>query len=293
MTDHMQPIGFGPSIHFGIDDDVYRRDPALSYSGMKILNAEGGAEFWERSPYNPNRVEDISDPLKEGKAFHTLLLEPDKFKERFWVSPVERQQPGKQSITLGKYNGMKEAIAVLKKQEQYSLLFEHGYPEVAIFWKDPVSGIMMKSKHDYFTPFYSPDYKSTDTASWDRLRWVIPQFGYHMQSVLYVEARMQIRAALQRDEALVYGDVNPNFLKAFIDNVNGDFLVLVFQKKKPPYGISMGPIAEDFIADGWRDIRNACDIFSWYMKRYGPNTPWPVANCKMTEFSRYGRDIGY
>ena len=292
-TEFQQPIGFGPSIHFGIDDDAYRNDPALNYSGIKLLNAEGGAEYWEHSVLNPERKELITDPLKEGRAFHTLLLEPEKFKARFTVSPIERGQKGKDAVNLGRYNAMKDQIAVLKRQDQYPLLFEGGYPEVAIFWRDPVTGLMMKSKHDYFTPFYSPDYKTSDTTSWDQLKWVIPKFGYHIQSVLYVEARVQIRAALQRDEALVYGDVDPGFLKAFINNENGDFLVLVFQKKKPPYGIAMGPVGEDFIADGWRDIRAATDIYSWHMRRYGPNTPWPVASVKMTEFSRYGRDNGY
>ena len=44
MPEYKQPEGFPPSIHFNIDDETYRNDPALNYSGMKILNSDGGAE---------------------------------------------------------------------------------------------------------------------------------------------------------------------------------------------------------------------------------------------------------
>jgi len=84
-----QPEGLAPGIYLKLPDEVYFADPAISYSGGVKLLLESAASYWLNSPWNPDRdpgkVE--TDRLAKGKVFHCLLLEPDQFFKRYFISP--------------------------------------------------------------------------------------------------------------------------------------------------------------------------------------------------------------
>lgn len=290
MNQFKQLEGFGPSIHFGIDDKTYHADPALSYSGMKML-LESPVEYWLASAMNPHRTEFETDAMKAGKEFHTLLLEPDEFNKRYYITPVEPINQNKRMIRLTDYNEMKEAIRVLREMENFDLLLSGGYPEVAIFWRDPATGVMCRSKHDYFTPFYSSDYKTTDTLFDPYLRGKITRYGYNIQSVVYTESRMQIRQALLKDEAVIYGDVDPEFLRAFIKN-DYDSFVFIWQKKKAPFAAQINPLSSHYLDKGERMARKAINTFVAYINKYGTDR-WPVSDGRIRELAPFDDDLEY
>ena len=291
MSQKKQLEGFGPSIHFGIDEDVYRADPALSYSGMKVL-LDSELEFWLLSHMNPYRKEmEPTDSMKKGTWFHCLLLEPELFNTRYFVFPVEANVQGKKMVKLSEYNAARDAIAQLKKMKNYTMFFEGGYPEVAIFWRDEATGLMMKAKHDYFSTLYSTDYKTTDTLFIPYLMSKVKKYGYNIQAAVYLESRMKIRQALLADQALIYGDVDKDFLKTFINNEYDSF-VFVFQKTVQPYAAQINILPEPDIDFGCRMARRALNKYRKCLDKYG-HEMWETLDGKIKELSYYDDDLDY
>jgi len=84
--------GKEPGIYFGLPEDEYHKDPALSSSGIRKL-LTSSLDFWVNSPMNPAYVDEKTEAMIVGTAFHRRLLEPERYAATCAVAPSREEYP--------------------------------------------------------------------------------------------------------------------------------------------------------------------------------------------------------
>lgn len=181
-----------------------------------------------------------------GSAFHTYILEPQKFDKRFVVAPKfdKRTKQGKEewrefeaSLETNDGSKPKEAITeedmgsivnMSKAINAHPLagnLFKEGIAEETIVWNEEKTGCLMKGKTDWRRPEEKLiiDLKSTRDGNPENLRRSMFSYRYHVQSSIYLDGVTAIT-----------GDKDYRFL-------------FVFVEKFPPYPISVVELDSDAI----------------------------------------------
>lgn len=88
-TEHEQlPDG----IYFGLDFEAYHGQRRLSASGCCNMLVDP-ATFWADSWLNPDRVEIPTEARITGSAYHTAILEPERFAAEYRAEPDPRDYP--------------------------------------------------------------------------------------------------------------------------------------------------------------------------------------------------------
>jgi hypothetical protein len=85
-------VEHAPGIYFGLDESVYHADPALSSSGIRNLLVSP-LDYWVNSSLNPDYVDEKTDAMITGTAFHRRLLEPVRFAELYAGAPSKEDYP--------------------------------------------------------------------------------------------------------------------------------------------------------------------------------------------------------
>ena len=83
---------FEPGIYFGLSEEAYHADPALSNSGISHLLISP-LDFWTHSPMNPDFEDKKTDAMIVGTAFHRRLLEPERFESMYAALPSRDEYP--------------------------------------------------------------------------------------------------------------------------------------------------------------------------------------------------------
>lgn len=286
----IQPRVLKPGIYFNLDDATYRKDPALNYSAMKDL-LESECLYWHHSALNPDwEPKSPSEEQELGTAVHTLLLEPDRFSEKYYVVPGQSFEKGKKSIRRGDYLAMVEMVNNFSVLSEALPIMNDGASEVVIVWEDPDTGILCKAKHDYFSPYWSMDYKSTDSISASFIQRSFSKFGYNIQNFHYVESRKCVREMLKQKQAGVYGADTPelkNMVLSFMDSQDDSF-VFVVAMKKPPYAVRGVTLDEETMFRGAKDSKDAIKLYCNKLEEHGV-AKWPAVEPVILEFNdRYG-----
>lgn len=73
-------------IYFNLPEDVYFAEQRLDFTGISAL-LKSPTEYWFSSRLNPLFEEKKTPAFFEGKIYHTLILEPDEFANRYVVEP--------------------------------------------------------------------------------------------------------------------------------------------------------------------------------------------------------------
>lgn len=280
-----------PGIHFGVSDEVYHGDSAVSRSQLAGLLDEDGTphEVWLNSWMNPSASHGIvTEAMKHGKAFHLYFLEPDLFHEYYRVEPGDPYSHSKMAIKRTDYQEIVYKTKILKDMRRYEKLFTGGYPEVSIVWPDPETGLMLRTKHDYFGIFQSTDLKTTRSMKDKSLRYEYDEYFYRLQGTMYTLARREVRKLIKMGLADVYGEHDPEFIRKFLKEEN-DYFVFVFQRKtRYPYKARVLPFDDTDFELGYDEMRKGIKRYIYNLEKYGTN-PWPICEGEYEEFSsRYG-----
>jgi hypothetical protein len=83
---------FVPGIWFGLDEELYRKVPALSSSGIRNLLISP-LDYWTASHMNPAYVDEKTDAMVLGTALHRRLLEPERFSRLYAAWPRIEDYP--------------------------------------------------------------------------------------------------------------------------------------------------------------------------------------------------------
>ena len=141
--------------------------PSISKSGLKnLLPIHGGSpkRFWKLWSYNPDHVTPKqTDALKFGKAAHALLLGDEVFEDKFAIRPEvytdwstkaakkwreTMEKLGRTVITAEDFELIRAMRADAEQNEMVKAGIFQGRIERSMFWKDPETGIWIRTRPD-------------------------------------------------------------------------------------------------------------------------------------------------
>jgi len=194
------PAVIKQGFYYGIDNDEYRASAPISKSDLDYFQTNPAQYIWSRNaPVDPEKL----DAMDNGSALHCLMLEPEKFKDRFIEMPYFycRTNKGKEDKAAWIEEKRGSGMTILEYEYARKLpimrdsLLAHPYvrgifesdrdAEVSGFFTDPETGLMVKFRPDISlrgAPLLA-DLKKI--AQFDRMDYVFEDHGYHVQAALY------------------------------------------------------------------------------------------------------------
>lgn len=185
-----------------LPNNVYHAQAALSKSQLAdFMVCPANYYGLHRDPDRPPREEKPSQ--RAGTLLHTLVLEPDTFKDRYAVGPNVSSRATKEwktweaglpaGVTALKSDelaeGQKQA-ASLRTQAEVAELLSSGHAETSIFWICPRTGLRLRCRPDWLheTPdgWIVLDLKTGPADPW-AFSSQIARMTYHIQDAMYSE----------------------------------------------------------------------------------------------------------
>ena len=280
---YKQPSGYAPGIYFGLHEDDYHRDKALSHSGITdILVSE--MDYWENSPLNPHKKHKDSPAMAFGKQCHMMLLEEKKFFETYNIAGGrwEKSKAGC-TLTSSEFQLIKESAQIIKRDPDTAAYFQNGYPEVSIFVTDPATGIRLRIRVDYLRTFGCVDLKRLRSIQKKKLGYDIISYGYDIQDYLYRYVVGLAKQQLRAGKIKAYGDYDPAWLKAFMDDEDTMFVFFV-QRSVRPYIYRIWHFDEHIRAEAKIITERGIQRYKHAIETYG-ETGWPDGSAKPGQFT--------
>lgn len=253
-----------PGIYSGVPLDAYHHDlcdgPSVSHSILWKVESKSAKHAWDVWYGNPDRAPPEDKPhLALGRAIHHLAAGESQFLKHFVVRPpkwdswrkdeakawrAERIREGFDVLTPDDVDAIRGVAAAMNQHPTIQAGILKGLVECTIVWKDPVTGLWVKSRPDVI-PLDAPmgaDLKSTTDASAKSVTNKISDFGYHMQMAIADEGLWQVAGHEVKDHVLIFVEVGR------------------------PYGVNVKPLPDYDIDYGRRQFRRSLDIFAECLK---------------------------
>ena len=223
----------------------YYQIKAVSNSSLK---------YFKRSPMHYKYFLEHPEPSSPAQVFgnlvHTLILEPDKFSEKYF-SLDESQRPFPEQTFAKKENKewlieqkaklgtrlMVSADDLVIASEMKEAVFQDPVAleilkakgnifEKENFWKE--EGLNCKSKYDIWNNEFIADIKTAQNADPKEFIKTIPWYDYHRQGGMYIAGDKQ----------------------GFPDYNNQKPFFFIAIEKTAPYGVSVIKLSKEFIEEG-------------------------------------------
>ena|ERR1700753_1528167 len=224
-----------PGIYKNTSNEDYHASNGLSNSQMSfLLPPHCPKMFWYQNL--SGRVErKESAAFDLGTAVHTMVFEPDEFKNRFHCVI---EVPNK-NTTIGKaaFIGMKKAAAgriVLDKEQQDTIhwmsanITSHamwksvkgdrtGCIEDSLAWIDQETGVLLRSRPDFYTDDIIIDLKTTKDSSPHAFQKAVADYSYHRQGALSTDGLSILTNKEYRNVILFVVDKKPpHFVRCYV-----------------------------------------------------------------------------
>lgn len=291
MANNLQPQGLAEGIYFGLDDEKYHNDPALSHSGMTKLLVSW-PDFWVNSSLNPERKKkQPTEAMEFGKRSGMLLTQPKVFHQSYnthgrssptakgnWLSSIEWQK-------------LTESVDAIIDVDIGAQHFRDGYAEVAVVWRDPTTGIMLRIKVDFLRTFGIIDVKRIKAMDDWTIGNAVRDQGLDIQNYLYLEGMKAARRMLVdmghegRAEFAQAQKVDPIWLEEFTHDKDLMFRFL-FQRSTPPYIWDFVELEEDAIVEGANSTFSALKRYQDGMQAYGVKKP-PMGRNRVRKIGQF------
>jgi PDDEXK-like domain of unknown function (DUF3799) len=227
---------------YDISNEEYHASEGLSRSAISQL-ARTAKHYWDVyvNPDKPKRPK--TRDMVFGDGVHTLVLEPHKFDERFFVidkvsratkagkayhAKVKEELGRRDAITPEEFKTIKLAAkAVL--DDPISAPLEGCVVEKSIYWIDEDSGLLCKCRPDAWdmqSNHYVVDLKTTKNAAFFPFKHSVYQYHYHTQAAMIIDG---IRA--------VTGEEPQIYLIIAVENTR-------------PFAVAPRPISQQRIEEG-------------------------------------------
>jgi hypothetical protein len=149
----------------------------------------------------------------------------------------ENEEYGRRILTeaeIEKLSGMRESA---DRYPEIAEILSGGYPEVTIIYKDEETGEMCKCRLDYVRPeaigevksFALKRKKNIFKAACDDIQYE----RYNLQYYIYEEALKNIIKKVRGKKAEVFGDVDPEWLKKFLETPDKQFFSIFLRTEAP------------------------------------------------------------
>jgi len=273
-----QPVGLPEGIYFGLDDEKYHNDPALSHSGMTKLLISW-PDFWVNSSLNPQRKKfEATAAMEFGKQSGMLLTQPKVFHQMY--NTHGRSNPTSKGNWLSSVQWQKltesvDAIIDVKIGAEH---FQDGYAEVAVVWRDPDTGIMLRAKFDFLRTFGIIDVKRIKAMDDWTIGNAVRDQGLDIQNFLYLEG---MKAARRMLNAMSDDEFNAFCLQQKVDSVwlaefaqDTDVMFrFLFQRSTPPYIWDFVELEEDALIEGANSVYAAIQRYKAGLEMFGIGKP--------------------
>lgn len=279
-------------IYFNLKNEDYHNDPALSHSGMTQL-LKSWPDYWERSCHNSDKsAYEPSAAMRLGSYSDQYLLNRDTFYATYNTPDNYNQAVrGKYAIDYGTMKKVKEASACITDVPIGREHFTQGYPQVAIFWRDYDTGVMLRCQIDYLRTFGCIDLKRIKGIDNYEIGRAVRNQGLDIQQYVYLQGVIAARRMLSAgtDQQLVdYAEqegVDLDWLMAFRDDTDLLFRFL-FQRSTPPYVWRFKELDPDVAIEGANAMRKALQIYKESIAKWGLTKP-PMGDATITTISPF------
>jgi len=268
---------YGEGIFDRVPMSVYHSDccevPSVSSSDLRTLFEKSPAHYWATSPYNPERIEDDDETEKAafvlGRAAHHLFLGEDDFSTEFIARPeqiagkpwqgnrtecrewlADQAKAGRSVLKPEQIEAVRRMAKSLGAHPMINAGILNGRIEQSMFFRDPQSGLILKSRPDAI-PTDSGDFADLKTTRF---------YGYDLDREV-TRRRYDMQAALCKWAA-----------KATL-GLEMESFTFVFVGVEPPNSVEILTLNRPDIEAAERDLRVAVDTMAWCMKSnlwFGP-----------------------
>jgi hypothetical protein len=227
----------------------YHRDPNLC-DGFAVSNSR--LRLVERCPeklksrFDEDEGESDTKATTFGRMAHALCIE-GRFPSDVVISPYDdfrtkeaqawKAAQVEKGLTVFKQAEIDDVYAMAERLAREPMVRDglfSGPLEVTVAARDPETGIWMLARPDSLpTDTIWGDYKTTESADPEDLRWAIKRYGYHCQAAFSAE---------------VIARATGRVLETF---------VLIAQEKKKPFVVTIAPIDDASVEWGARQNRLA------------------------------------
>lgn len=296
MSTDIERQRLSPGVYFGLNEEVYHRDPALGSSDLRKL-ARNPSDYWWTSYMNPSRPADKDTPSTiRGTAVHTLVLYGEEAFDRRYLragdhdegmTPAEKaaitKEANKRAAAIGKealpaktYDNVAIASAMIARNPSLKGTLTGGLNEVSIFWTDPETGLPLKARIDCLKARGVGDLKSLvnkyDKPFDQACKDAIVTYRYDVQAKHYLDARAMIPALVA--DGAVKGDHDAALLKAVCASKVWAWQFIFWQAEGAPITHSRTITQGNPLLDVSGDvIKKAKRNFIEYRERFG-ETIW-------------------
>ena len=281
-------------IYFDLPDNQYHAEKRLSSSGLRDI-LDNPTYFWFNSNLNPLREEKPSEAMTDGKIFHAMILEGEKFDKKFKVTPPEIEALNKNSnefkiwksaqtleiVPNYKYKKLKLICDYLSQDEQLldCKIFKGGFSEVSILWTE--NGIERKARIDYLKPTSIIDLKSFVKTKKSPISSFVSQYFFsfkvYLQLIYYKRA---VLFALNNDLPVFGTKEQVEFWEA-MKGIEDLLTMAVFVNRELPQSV-VKVFRQADCPDLWRlgekQIAQGEQTFIEYMEKFGAKKAWLQSN---------------
>lgn len=168
------------------------------------------------------------------------------------------------------------SAAMIENHPRLKFFFVGGMPEVTVIWDDPEYGLRMKARFDYLKIAAINDLKTfanqmgrpIDYAIFNEVKY--RQYG--IQTFVYLRGAEAGKELARQGK--VFGDVDPEWLQAYMDSPEHEFNFAFQQKGVAPVAKD-APLRKDYsmYREGETQVQHGITVFKHYASLYGAD-PW-------------------
>ncbi len=148
-----------------------------------------------------------------------------------------KENAGKRLISHDEAERIRSVAKVVAECNVASKLLSNGYPEVSIFVRDPITGVLYKSRQDWWKTAATIDVKTLTRRRGETMKQAVNKAlwyeGYFRQGVFYSRVRDLARRRLAEGTIRVHGDVPTDWLIKFTEADDHDFAFLFVESDAP------------------------------------------------------------
>src|SRR5574343_947534 len=180
---------------FNLSNAAYHSAPGLSRSSLDDLSK--GLKYFQWKLGQPT---ELTEALIFGSAFHTMLLDPEKFDSTFYLNDTQPRSPkldkdGRQPLGKINHENLKGMTTELKKDPLFEKMID-GIREMSFFCVDPETNVLLKCKPDcILRNGVIVDLKTTKSVDSEDFSKSMLNYKYHAQAAMILDG---VKLALEQ-----------------------------------------------------------------------------------------------
>jgi exodeoxyribonuclease VIII len=169
--------------------------PASEYHAADGISNSGLAAIARSPAYYRYGEKKDTDAMRQGRAIHTAVLEPELFRETYALAQGRRNKGAEKiELTALEWETARNVAAAILHHPTCQALLAVGEPEESVFWYDPDTLLLCKGRPDWTcygegdnSRPYLLDLKTTKDASPSGFTGAAEHYRYHVQAAFYLD----------------------------------------------------------------------------------------------------------